>query len=154
VAAKQEYLSQSEGEPISASNSSNSNLSTIYDYQRKYVNALLKQLPLGTTFPSAPRMVLMHPPAAIRGQPIRQGPFLLQPSPLSLEGSEGGDATDIIYLSFGAEMQEKSDGEGETERLGVVLVTFQDGKVDLFLDVEKVEARWERKVTVDVHKTL
>jgi nucleoporin NUP82 len=27
----------------------------------------------------------------------------------------------------------------------VILVAFQDGKVDLCLDVEKVEARWELK---------
>ncbi|KAI0092598.1 hypothetical protein BDY19DRAFT_883645 [Irpex rosettiformis] len=142
VAAKQEFLTQSEDEPTP---SSSSGLTTVYDYQRKYVNALLKQLPPGTAFPSAPRMVLMHPPPTIRGQPVRQGPFLLQPAPRSLEGSEGGDATDIIYLAFGAEGEENNEGEGETERLGVVLVVFQDGKVDLFLDVEKVEARWERK---------
>ncbi|KAI0693564.1 hypothetical protein BC835DRAFT_1415823 [Cytidiella melzeri] len=145
VAAKQEFLTQSEGEPTSASTSSSNSLATIYDYQRKYVNALLKQSPPGTTFPSSPRMVLMHPPATIRAQPIRQGPFLLQPAPRSLEGSEGGDATDITYLSFGADGDDRREAEGETERLGVVLVAFQDGKVDLFLDVEKVEARWERK---------
>ena len=86
----------------------------------------------------------MHLPTTMRTQPIRQGPFLLQPAPLSLEGSEGGDATDIVYLSFGTDNDE--DDEGETERLGVVLVAYQDGKVDVFLDVEKVEARWERKV--------
>lgn len=143
VAAKQEFLTQSEND--SPSSSSNS-LATVYDYQRKYVNALLKQLPPGTAFPSTPRMVQMHPPTTIRSQPIRQGPFLLQPAPRSLEGSEGGDATDIIYLSFGVDGDEGGESEGETERLGVVLVTFQDGRVDLFLDVEKVEARWERKV--------
>ena len=91
----------------------------------------------------------MHPPTTIRNQPIRQGPFLLQPAPCTLEGSEGGDATDIIYLSFGADGEETGESDGETERLGVVLVAFQDGKVDLFLDVEKVEARWERKVGID-----
>ena len=48
-----------------------------------------------------------------------------------------------MYLSFGDDAAEESDGE--TERLGLVLVTFQDGKVDLYLDVEKVEARWETK---------
>ena len=90
----------------------------------------------------------MHPPTTIRNPPVRQGPFLLQPAPRTLEGSEGGDAIDIIYLSFGGEGEEIGEGEVETERLGVVLVAFQDGKVDLFLDVEKVEARWERKVVL------
>ena len=60
-----------------------------------------------------------------------------------MEGSEGGDATDIVYLTFGTSDEE--DDEGETERLGVVLVTYRDGKVDICLDVEKVEAKWEHR---------
>jgi nucleoporin NUP82 len=62
-----------------------------------------------------------------------------------LEGSEGGDATDITYLAFGTD-EEEGDGEGgETEHLGVVMIAFQDGKVDVCLDVEKVEAKWESR---------
>jgi nucleoporin NUP82 len=75
--------------------------------------------------------------------PLRQGPFLLQPAPLTLDGSEDGDATDILYLSF--DNDEEIDDDGETERLGVVLVVTQDGKVDVCLDVDKVEARWETR---------
>ncbi len=138
VAAKQEFLSNStSGDP------SSDNLTTLYDYQHKYVNALLKQLPPGTAWPATDRVVPIHPPTTIKNPRARQGPFLLQPAPLVLEGSEGGDATDIVYLSFGNDAAEES--EGETERLGLVLVVFQDGKVDLYLDVEKVEARWELK---------
>jgi nucleoporin NUP82 len=85
----------------------------------------------------------MHPPTTMKLKPLRQGPFLLQPSPRTLDGSEGGDATDITYLSFGEAHDE--DSENETERLGVIVVVFQDGKVDVCLDVEKVEARWENK---------
>ncbi|KAI0638319.1 hypothetical protein C8Q77DRAFT_1090535 [Trametes polyzona] len=139
VAAKQEFLSNSRRGDSASSDS----LTTLYDYQRKYVNALLKQLPPGTAWPATTRLVPMHPPATIKNTPARQGPFLLQPSPRNLAGSEGGDATDIVYLSFGDDAAEESDGE--TERLGLVLVSFQDGKVDLYLDVEKVEARWETK---------
>ena len=139
VAAKQEFLSNStSGDP-----SSSDSLTTLYDYQHKYVSALLKQLPPGTAWPATNRVVPMHPPTTIKNPRARQGPFLLQPSPRVLEGSEGGDATDIVYMSFGDDAAEESDGE--TERLGLVLVAFQDGKVDLFLDVEKVEARWELK---------
>ena len=71
----------------------------------------------------------------------------MQPAPLSLEGVDGGDATDIVYLAFNTDEQ---PGENETERLGVVVVAYQEGKVDVFLDVEKVEAQWERKPQ---HKT-
>ena len=79
--------------------------------------------------------------------PLRQGPFLLQPAPLMLDGSEGGDVTDILYLSF--DKDDEADDDGETERLGVVLTVTQEGKVDVCLDVDKAEARWEtRQVSV------
>lgn len=117
----------------------------MYDYQRKYVTALVKQLPAGTVFPSTSRTVTIHPPTTIKAFPLRQGPFLLQPSPRMLEGSEGGDATDISYLSFGTEDEDTENNVRDTEHLGVVLVSFQDGRVDLLLDVEKVEARWDTK---------
>ena len=109
------------------------------------MTALVKQLPSGTVYPSASRPVLIHPPTTIKAAPLRQGPFLLQPSPRILDGSEGGDATDITYLTFGTEDDDPEDDVRDTEHLGVVLVSYQDGKVDLFLDVEKVEARWDTK---------
>ena len=134
--AKQEFLVQSSTDPTNS-------LSNLYEYQNKYVTALLKQLPSGAAFPSTSQSFLLHPPNTIKTSPIRQGPFLLQPAPRNLEGSEGGDATDIVYLTFGTSDEE--DDEGETERLGVVLVTYRDGKVDICLDVEKVEAKWEHR---------
>lgn len=69
-----------------------------------------------------------------------------------LEGSDGGDATDIAYLAFGTDDDNDDDSEREgspTEHLGIVTVAYQDGKVDLFLDVEKVEARWDVKSVRD-----
>ncbi|KAH6915231.1 hypothetical protein BKA70DRAFT_570030 [Coprinopsis sp. MPI-PUGE-AT-0042] len=136
ISAKQEFLSQSDNQ--------SSHLSTLYDYQRKYVNALTKQLPPGIVFPAASRNVSVHPPKTISNPVARQGPFLLQPSPRILDGSEGGNATDIIYLEFGTD--DDAEGEGrETDHLGVIMVSYQDGKVDVSLDVEKVEARWNVK---------
>jgi len=140
ILAKQEFLSQ--GNTSTASK----NLSTLYDYQHKYISALIKQLPPGIVFPSPSRSVLMHPPSTIKSPPSRQGPFLLQPSPRTIDGSEGGDATDIVYLNFCQDYDKDLEGEGGmTENLGVILVAYQDGKVDFCLDVEKVEARWENK---------
>jgi len=141
ISAKQEYLSQD-------TSSSSRNLSAVYDYQHKYVTGLVKQLPPGTVFPATSRFIPIHPPSTIKARPLRQGPFLLQPSPRSLEGSEATDATsatDITYLAFGTDDDEPEDDARDTEHLGIVLVTYQDGKVDLFLDVEKVEARWDTK---------
>lgn len=137
IAAKQEFLAQ-------GTSTTGRDISTLYDYQRKFITALTRQLPAGTVFPAASRTFLVHPPTTIKSTPTRQGPFLLQPSPRTLEGSDGGDATDISYLAFGTDEQPEEDG-GETEHLGVLLVSYQDGKVDVFLDVEKVEARWDVK---------
>ncbi|KAG6837957.1 hypothetical protein H0H93_008351 [Arthromyces matolae] len=140
ISAKQEFLAQ-------GTSSETRNLSTLYDYQHKYITALMKQLPPGTVFPSSSQSVLIHPPTTIKSAVARQGPFLLQPSPRNLDGSEGGDATDIAYLSFDVDSDEGESNEGgETEHLGVVVIAFQDGKVDVCLDVEKVEARWETKL--------
>jgi nucleoporin NUP82 len=69
----------------------------------------------------------------------------LQPAPRAIDGSDGGDATDITYLSFGNEDEDVEDAGRETDHLGVLMVSYRDGKVDVFLDVEKVEGRWENK---------
>ncbi|KAI0068934.1 hypothetical protein BV25DRAFT_1817857 [Artomyces pyxidatus] len=136
VAAKQEYLAKG----VSPDSKT---LTTTYDYQHKYITALLKQLPAGTDYPATSRSVRIHPPNTVKNQPLRQGPFLLQPEPCLLEGSEAGDATDITYLSFGSDSD--PDDEGETERLGFVLIASQDGRINVCIDVDKVEARWESR---------
>ncbi|KAJ3778424.1 hypothetical protein FB446DRAFT_714174 [Lentinula raphanica] len=142
ISAKQEFIKQGSSSQV------NKNMSILYDYQHKYISALLKQLPPGTVFPAPSRSVLMHPPTSIKAPPARQGPFLLQPSPRMLDGSEGGDATDIVYLSYSQVAESDGDAEdGITENLDVVLITYQDGKIDVCLDVEKVEARWQSKST-------
>jgi nucleoporin NUP82 len=129
---------------VASGGSSSAEFSTLYDYQQKYISSLVRQLPPGAAFSGISRQVSIHPPQTIKALLARQGPFLLQPSPIVLENSEGGDATDIAYLDFG----HKSDSQGdraETEHLGVVAIAYRDGKVDLCLDVEKVEARWSTK---------
>lgn len=117
--------------------------STHYNNQSLYIKALFNQLPHDLVLGTSSRSVLMHPPTTVPHHVARQGPFLLQPSPRTLEGVECGDATDIVYLTFGADDDDES--EGETDRLGIILVAYQDGRVDVCLDVEKVEARWDTK---------
>jgi nucleoporin NUP82 len=92
-------------------------------------------------YPAPSRLVNIHTPTTLKQKPLRQGPFLLQPSPRDLNGSEGGEATDIVILSFANDAYH--DKEDEMERFGIILVTSQDGKVDICLDVDKVDARWE-----------
>lgn len=115
------------------------------DLQLKYVNALMKQLPPNFSQSSKPHNI--RPPNASKYPVSRQGPFLLQPAPRELEGGEEFEATDIAYLSFGDD-EDGMEPESESERLGVVAVVYQNGKVDLCLDVEKIEARWDLKVYI------
>ncbi|EIN10572.1 hypothetical protein PUNSTDRAFT_100184 [Punctularia strigosozonata HHB-11173 SS5] len=144
VAAKQEFLNEAQDLAASTAERQRERFSTVYDYQSKYVSSLLKQLPPGTAFPAPSRSVLMHPPSSLKNPPLRQGPFLLQPAPRTLDGSEGGDATDILYASFG-DLDDDEATTGDTDQIGVVLIAYQDGKVDVCLDVEKVEAKWQNK---------
>lgn len=137
ISAKQEFLSQVDP-------NTRRDLAIIYDYQQKYVSALLRQLPPGTVYPATSHFTSIHPPTSIKMLPIRQGPFLLQPEPRLLEGSEEEAATDIAYLSFGSD--DDDEGEGSPiKHLGIVTIAYQDGRVDLLLDVDKVEARWNLK---------
>lgn len=145
VSAKEEFVAENNG-VIDES------FSTIYDYQRKYINALLKQAPAGASLSSPYNLVSIHAPKSHAGEPARQGPFLLQPAPPDLKDSPCSVATDIMYLTLGSAFAEP-DGEDmessssiSSERLGALLVGFQDGRVDVYLDVEKIEAKWETQV--------
>lgn len=121
-----------------------------YDYQRKFINGLLKQVPIAQSFPSSAIRVSLRCSKTLLGKPLRQGPFLLQPAPTDLANSPGGNATDITYVTLGSAFEDTDDDESEastlaSERLGILLVAFQDGRVDVMLDLEKAEARWEVK---------
>lgn len=100
--------------------------------------------------PSSTRLVPVHAPRTLVGKVSRQGPFLLQPAPLDLKDSPGGDATDIAYLTLGSAFADDDDEASvSSERLGVVVIGYQDGRVDVCLDVEKIEARWDvRRVSL------
>ena len=143
VSAKEEFVAENNG-------TFNESFQALYDYQRKFINGLLKQIPLAQSFPSSATRVPLKCSKALLGKPLRQGPFLLQPAPPDLANSPGGNATDITYITLGSAFEDTEDEESEasalaSERLGVLLVAFQDGRVDVMLDLEKAEARWEVK---------
>jgi nucleoporin NUP82 len=150
IAAKQEFLSSnalSVSQTVSVADSRT--LETVYDHQRKYVSALVKQLPPGTVFPAASRTVLIHPPTTFKLSVARQGPFLLQPAPRTLEGSEDGDATDLVYLAAKTGLEDAdAEDSGKGDRLGALLIAYADGKIDVCLDVERVEAQWDGKLVM------
>lgn len=55
-----------------------------------------------------------------------------------------------MYIEVGAKEDSQNSDRGtdtEIEKLGVVAIVYQDGRVDLCLDTEKVEARWDVNVS-------
>ncbi|KAG8902298.1 gamma-tubulin, partial [Tulasnella sp. 403] len=128
----------------------------IYDQQFKYVASILKQVPtLASGISNWNQSAHIRRPTngLFANPPARQGPFLLQPPPAEFEESFS-DACDILYIAYGCA---GSDGNGTIlgklesnlsaevafrEPLGVVLVAHSDGRVDIILDLEKVEGKW------------
>ncbi|GJN87826.1 hypothetical protein Rhopal_000781-T1 [Rhodotorula paludigena] len=169
VSAKVDYLSSSSSaltpfDPFASTSSSladpalppqqHAAIEKRYSLQQQYVNALIRQLTspsraLPTNAdddeahdPHAP--VKLVAPSRPAFAPRLQGPFLLQPAPAELDNGADPAACDLAYLSYarsereGAALQEASAGEA----LGVFAIAYRDGKVDLCLEVEKVEARF------------
>lgn len=80
-----------------------------------------------------------------------QGPFLLQPAPAELDNGADDRAVDLAYLSTEDLMAATPSANGSPPAgagLGVLVVAYRDGKVDVCLEVEKPEARFvgERSV--------
>lgn len=116
--------------------------SVVYAQQLRYVNSVIKQLPeSGSSAFSLKDGSFPITAPTTKNRPVKQGPFLLQPSPVEFNEGDGGNATDICYLYSTLDSPLRS-GEAE-EGLGVILITFSDGRVDVCLDVEKIEATWE-----------
>ncbi|KAH7105499.1 hypothetical protein BKA62DRAFT_766862 [Auriculariales sp. MPI-PUGE-AT-0066] len=116
----------------------------LYEQQLRFVQALADQLPSNKAVAGG-HAILVSAPKLTNLAVARQGPFLLQPEPHEiLDGSS--DAVDFVYV------QVQADSKLE---LGVVLVSYQNGKVDILLDLDKVEARWEHgQAPVDMDQTL
>lgn len=139
----------------------NEELAVMNDHQLKFVHALTKQILRETGSEGADKArsssskkthVTLQPPKNVKFPLARQGPFLLQPAPPELADGleEEPEACDIVYIEVGAkEDSQNSDRSTDTEveKLGVVAIVYQDGRVDLCLDTEKVEARWDVNVS-------
>ena len=149
VSAKLEYLS------INSENrgpSEKQALESRYSQQMKFVNSILSQRSSVITSAAEDDTVLdeddyikVRYPTYLRYSLARQGPFLLQPAPRELDGSEESLAYDIAYVHL-------DHGESGTGELGFIFLGYSDGKVDLCLDVEKVEAQWDALNDVTVRE--
>lgn len=153
VSTKVDYLAES---------SPSSDLTTLYAQQLKYVNALVRQISSSSSASSpqklAPtlyddevedtdRLIPITPPLGFDGRssrPKRQGPFLLQPEPIELDTTAESFACDLVYISYSARGDNRNNNSGgdDASTLGVFVISYSDGKVDLCIEVEKIEARW------------
>lgn len=94
--------------------------------------------------------ILVKYPAYLRRVPARQGPFLLQPAPRELESDEDEPAaSDLVYMCLEPETTNE-DNEDAPIALGLVLMSYENGKIDVCIDVSKVEATWSKQESDDV----
>jgi nucleoporin NUP82 len=116
----------------------------MYEQQRLFTTALLQQIPPDTKHDSISTPVSIRAPK-VKKRLQRQGPFLLQPAPKMLPG-ETGETTDIMYLLLGGTAT--TTDASSAGQIGVLVVANQDGRTDICLDLEKVEAQWEGEVWI------
>lgn len=86
--------------------------------------------------------------------PARQGPFLLQPAPCELDADEDvPTACDLHYILVHLDDDDDSD-EGHSSPLGIIMMAYNNGKIDICVDVAKVEATWSRQESDAVRSFL
>lgn len=147
ISAKVDYLSDNIGDLTLAERQQ---LESRYSAQLKFVNSLLSQKSDKHSIASISadddkdnehddEYMSVKYPSYLRSPPVRQGPFLLQPAPIELAGSDESTAADIVYIRTNSEVD-----------LDFIVVAYSDGKIDVCLDVEKVEARWPSGLLADV----
>jgi nucleoporin NUP82 len=90
------------------------------------------------------RVRVKIPKELAKWQPTIQGPFLFQPAPVELGGE--GVACDVAYVNYSREVD---DGD-EATSVGIFVLAFADGKMDVCLEVEKLEAKWDSRGARDV----
>lgn len=79
----------------------------------------------------------------LKARPLRQGPFLMQPSPIELNSEREELASDLIHIRYQA-----PSGTGQSEfdpsasSVGVFMIAYQN-RVDVHIEVDKVEPYWQ-----------
>jgi nucleoporin NUP82 len=130
-ASSTQNLSSSSGLTKEASISSVSTVSTVSVSTKS-----------GTTL----QFVTLKAPTTIKLDPEPQGPFRFQPAPAPTSTPEWDEmATDILYSCPFTDEVNKSTKLPLTA--GLLLVAFADGRVDVCLDLVKVEAVWSKPVS-------
>ncbi|CAG8526203.1 973_t:CDS:10 [Cetraspora pellucida] len=98
------------------------NLLNQYRRQFEWMSAIYKQIENDSN------KVVFNPPAIGRQSIQLQGPYFIQPTPWELS-AHMTDASDIICLG--------------TQPVNVIVIAFNNGRVDVCLEVDRVEALWK-----------
>jgi hypothetical protein len=116
---------------------------TLYDQQSIYVHSLIKTIPSFENPPHPNQVVPVQRPIIIKVDPVVQGPFLMQPAPDEDELADGfGEgACDILYVSY-RRSQNKAKEVSSSPEISLLLIAYQHGRVDICVDLEKVEPVW------------
>ncbi|RHZ75765.1 hypothetical protein Glove_209g111 [Diversispora epigaea] len=100
-----------------------------YRQQLDWVSSIYKQIT-----PNSDKVIYNNPLSTRKKKPKLQGPYLIQPEPVELS-THPTDASDILCLA--------------TEPLSVIVIAHNNGRVDICLEVDKVEALWQDSVEID-----
>ncbi|CAG8450485.1 786_t:CDS:10 [Ambispora gerdemannii] len=101
-------------------------ISWVHQRQLEWISKITSQIPEGC---EPDKKVDIDLTSNIHGQPQRQGPYLLQPSPIELSLMDCPDASDILCLN--------------TKYMNVFVLVFEHGKVDICLEDDKVQGCWK-----------
>ncbi|CAG8661288.1 11659_t:CDS:10 [Dentiscutata erythropus] len=106
------------------------NLLNQYRRQFEWMSAIYKQIGNDDS-----NKVVFIPPAIGRQSTQLQGPYYIQPTPVELS-AHMTDASDIICLG--------------TQPVNVIVIAFNNGRVDICLEVDRVEALWKTDGASDI----
>lgn len=84
-------------------------------------------------------------------RPLRQGPFLMMPSPIQTNENEEEIVSDLLHLRYSSSTSSfipssathpnEPVSDSTQDSVGVFLIAYQS-KLELYLEVEKIEPRW------------
>jgi nucleoporin NUP82 len=116
---------------------------TLYDQQSIYVHSIIKTIPAFEDPPHPNQVVPVQRPIIIKVDPVVQGPFLMQPAPDENELADGfGEgACDLLYISY-RRPQKKPKEISSGSEISLLLIAYQQGRVDICIDLDKVEPVW------------
>ncbi|KAG0148788.1 hypothetical protein CROQUDRAFT_654356 [Cronartium quercuum f. sp. fusiforme G11] len=79
----------------------------------------------------------------LKARPLRQGPFLMQPSPIELNTESEELATDLIHVRYQSQSSTSHpDSDPSASSVGVFMIAYQS-RIDVHIEVDKIEPCWQ-----------